>query len=290
MNLGALGGQLKKLGVTDDQVKKAEGLLGSNAALLGKAESALGGKKPAEETSAPAPGAGAVPPAAPALQTVPGPVDPPAAATATVAAAAVAGEAPKPATAAPVAPGLAADGPKNDAIHKFAAQAGISSSIVDQGLAALGKIPEPQLKAAAAKLGVSESIVNQGLGALGIHQKTAASTPVPATSTPASTPAAPTAGAAPPATVPTAAGLEQTHPVADSGVTAALPTPDSTGLPTVAPGGKTGPASSDVGPPPAAKPPADKTADSIAAKLPGGLGDSAAVKGAIGKGLSMFGK
>lgn len=118
MNLGALGGQLKKLGVTDDQVKKAEGLLGSNAALLGKAESALGGKKPAEETAAPAPGAGAVPPASPALETAPGPVDAPAAATATVAAAAVAGETKPAAGAAPVAPGVAADGPKTDAIHK----------------------------------------------------------------------------------------------------------------------------------------------------------------------------
>lgn len=120
MNLGALGGQLKKLGVTDDQVKQATGLLGSNAAMVGKAESLLGGgsKKPAEpEAAAPAPGAGALPPAASELESTPGPVDPPAAATATVAAAAVAGES-KPTGHAAVAPGIAGDGPKTDAIHK----------------------------------------------------------------------------------------------------------------------------------------------------------------------------
>jgi hypothetical protein len=38
---------------------------------------------------------------------------------------------------------------------QFAAQAGISSSVVDQGLAAIEKIPEPQLKAAATKVGQS---------------------------------------------------------------------------------------------------------------------------------------
>jgi hypothetical protein len=107
MSFGGLGDQLKKLGVTDDQVKKASGLLGSNAALVGKAEGLLGGKA---DTAAPAPGAGAVPPAAPAGS---GPVDSSAAATATVAAAAVAGgDAPKPAT--PPAGGA----PQSDAIHK----------------------------------------------------------------------------------------------------------------------------------------------------------------------------
>lgn len=41
---------------------------------------------------------------------------------------------------------------------QFAAQAGISSSVVDQGLAAIEKIPEPQLKAAAAKVGQSHNV------------------------------------------------------------------------------------------------------------------------------------
>jgi hypothetical protein len=107
MSFGGLGDQLKKLGVTDDQVKKASGLLGSNAALVGKAEGLLGGKA---DTAAPAPGAGAAPPAAPAGS---GTVDSSSAATATVAAAAVAGgDAQKPAT--PPAGGA----PQSDTIHK----------------------------------------------------------------------------------------------------------------------------------------------------------------------------